>query len=265
MSNPGYNWVNVSGGKDSTALLLWAKEEELPNARFLFADTKNESPILYEYLDYLEEATGVKIERVETEGFLEMCKRKGRFPSSKARFCTQELKLYPMARYMEEAAPGDVHMSISGVRREESAARAAMPETERNDIKVPGFGTVKVMAWRPIIDWDWKEVFDIHRRHDIKPNPLYKVGMSRVGCFPCIMARKHELREMFRRFPETVDKLREWESQVGEASKRGESSFFPWTSLPVGVEGGIDTFAAYLDKGDVFPEFEEEFDGCTSQ
>ena len=57
------NWINVSGGKDSTALLLWTLEEELPNCRYVYADTKHEHPVVYDYLDYLEHKTGVKIER----------------------------------------------------------------------------------------------------------------------------------------------------------------------------------------------------------
>lgn len=258
------NWINVSGGKDSTALLLWTLEEEMPNCRYVFADTGNESPILYEYMDYLEKATGVTIERVETEGFLELCKRKQRFPSAKARFCTQELKLIPLAKYMD-AAEDCTHQVWVGVRAEESPSRAKLGPFSGSDVKYPPRKVSRQIINRPLLDWTWRDVFEIHSRHDIKPNPLYKMGMNRVGCFPCIMSRKAELREMFRRFPEVIDRLRDWEEQVAAVSKRGESSFFPWDDLPVGVEGGIDVFAAYLDKGDVFPELEDEFNGCTSQ
>ncbi len=38
------NWINVSGGKDSTALLLWTLDEKLPNCRYVYADTKHEHP-----------------------------------------------------------------------------------------------------------------------------------------------------------------------------------------------------------------------------
>ena len=61
------NIVSVSGGKDSTAMLLLAIEREVPNLRAVFADTDNEHQITYDYLAYLESATGVKIERYKAD------------------------------------------------------------------------------------------------------------------------------------------------------------------------------------------------------
>jgi hypothetical protein len=58
------------------------------------------------------------------------------------------------------------------------------------------------------------------------PNPLYAQGMGRVGCMPCIHARKDELREIALRFPAEVERVAEWERLVSDASKRGRSSFF---------------------------------------
>ena len=60
----------------------------------------------------------------------------------------------------------------------------------------------------------------------IKPNPLYRLGMSRVGCMPCINAAKAEVLEISKRFPEHIDRIEEWESVVKLASKRGGATFF---------------------------------------
>lgn len=46
------------------------------------------------------------------------------------------------------------------------------------------------------------------------------------------MARKAEIREIAQRWPEHVDKLREWERLVGLCSKRGVSTFFPAGTTP---------------------------------
>jgi 3'-phosphoadenosine 5'-phosphosulfate sulfotransferase (PAPS reductase)/FAD synthetase len=54
----------------------------------------------------------------------------------------------------------------------------------------------------------------------VKLNPLYFLGMSRVGCMPCINCRKDELLEISKRFPKYIDIKREWESLVSMASKR---------------------------------------------
>jgi 3'-phosphoadenosine 5'-phosphosulfate sulfotransferase (PAPS reductase)/FAD synthetase len=70
-------------------------------------------------------------------------------------------------------------------------------------------------------------VFEQHRKHGIEPNPLYKQGMNRVGCMPCINVAKDELLEISKRFPDQIDRIEEWEALVSEASKRGNATFLP--------------------------------------
>ncbi|MDD1998083.1 phosphoadenosine phosphosulfate reductase family protein [Pseudomonas putida] len=48
-----HNIVSVSGGKDSTALLLLAVERGAENLEAVFADTGHEHPQTYEYVRYL--------------------------------------------------------------------------------------------------------------------------------------------------------------------------------------------------------------------
>lgn len=60
--------VSVSGGKDSTATLLLALETNwLDDVLAVFADTGNEHEQTLEYLEYLERATGIRIERVKAD------------------------------------------------------------------------------------------------------------------------------------------------------------------------------------------------------
>lgn len=165
--------------------------------------------------------------------FLDLCMWKGRFPASMARFCTGELKLEAIKRGATEPAiceaiaaggqPGDV-VSWVGIRRDESAARANAEEwsTENNGSRV----------YRPLVEWSKIQCFDILRRHGVDPNPLYRMGCGRVGCMPCIMARKAEIREIAKRFPHHIDKLREWERIVGLCSKRSISTFFSADTTP---------------------------------
>lgn len=262
-----FNVASVSGGKDSTAMLLLAIENSVNNLHPVFADTGHEHPAVYEYLDYLEQQLGLTIERLvadfsvqiahkrevvqtkwRAEGvseqvietalsvlqptgipFLDLCLWKGRFPSSHARFCTEHLKRDPINAWIEtlltDAETGEV-FSWQGVRAEESAARANLAELEE-DAKRPG-----LWHYRPILGWTAAEVFDFHRKHGVNWNRLYEQGMGRVGCMPCINTNKAELRQIAQRFPEEIDRVRQWEHLVSKASKRQSATFFTATMDP---------------------------------
>lgn len=221
--------VSISGGKDSTALWLHLKcDLKLPNIIPIFADTKWEHELTYEYLDYLESKLG-KLVRVESDlGFVELAKKKKRFPSAKARFCTEYLKLRPVKKWVNEAIgrgelPED-YIMVTGVRAEESPSRAKLPDYAAVD---DFYGSPQ---WRPILNWTWKHVFMKHAEYNIDVNPLYKQGMGRVGCMPCVMSNKSELRHIAERFPDVFDKVAAAESEVGSVTDH--FSFWPVGYIP---------------------------------
>lgn len=266
------NMISVSGGKDSTAILLLAIELGAENMVPVFADTGNEHELTYEYLHYLEKMLGIVIKRVKADfsadidrkrektlakwaeagveeavikrarevlvptgvPFLDLCMWKGRFPSSQARFCTDELKVWPITEQVvfPLLKEFEVIESWQGIRWDESEARRGYVEREGIEPDQS-----RVFAFRPILSWTAEDVFAFHKKHGIEANPLYKLGMGRVGCMPCINARKNELREIAQRFPEVIRRLIEWEALVSAASKRGSGTFFCATNDPTVGEG----------------------------
>lgn len=92
---------------------------------------------------------------------------------------------------------------------------------------IDGFSGLAI--WRPILFWRVEDVFA-----SVKPNPLYSLGMTRVGCAPCIHARKSEILNLSKRFPREVARIREWEALVKLASRRGASTFFAADKIPGG-------------------------------
>ena len=169
--------------------------------------------------------------------FLDLCMWKGRFPSTKARFCTFELKHEPIKVQVVDPLikAGTKVISWQGVRAQESPQRALLEPWEEGFDIGPGLA-----IYRPILKWTHNDVFALARRHGIKPNPLYQQGCSRVGCMPCIHARKSELAEIFSRWPEEVSRVAEWEKLVARCSRRGNSTFFPSTQDPCKAEKRID-------------------------
>lgn len=151
--------------------------------------------------------------------FLDLCMWKGRFPSRKAQFCTEELKRNMAVEYqLELMEAGHRVISWQGVRRDESEARRNAKLYER-----VGGG---LWIFRPIVAWTAQQVFDFARARGIKPNPLYLQNMGRVGCMPCINCRKEELREIAARWPHHLERIADWEWIVSMCSKRGFSTFF---------------------------------------
>jgi len=249
----------VSGGKDSTAQYLHFMDVGLP-FQAVCADTGNEHPVTLDYVRELPVRTGgpeikwVKADftaelehrRIFVEKnwppdmaaralpvlhatgipFLDLCLWKGRFPSMKARFCTTELKLIPIRVQVVDPllATGAEVYCCQGMRRDESLSRSRMAGLERMG--------VRLWNLRPIREWRVDDVFAIHRRFGVPPNPLYMQGMGRVGCMPCVNCRKGEVHEIARRFPEHIDRIREWEEVMKSASKRGVSTFFPAPTVP---------------------------------
>lgn len=272
--------VSVSGGKDSTAVYLRAIESGRP-FRAVFADTGNEHPWTYEFVATLAHKTGgpavevVKadftarlakhrqyiLDKWPEEGipphvvaeaaelnqptgspYLDLCILKGRFPSRRAQFCTEELKVLPITVQvvlpMLKAGPV---LQWLGIRAEESSARAKQPVFNRDES-----GS---MLWRPIFRWSLDDVWAIHKRHGLARNPLYDKGMGRVGCMPCVNCGKTEVREIADRFPEHIDRIRRWEDIVSRANKRRASTFFPAVTDPMDAErkgyAGIDTIVEW--------------------
>lgn len=150
--------------------------------------------------------------------FLDLCMWKGRFPSRKAQFCTQELKTaMAVGHQLELMEAGHQVISWQGIRRDESQNRRNAKLSERI-----GGG---LWIFRPIVEWTAAQVFEFAAVRGIQPNPLYLQGMGRVGCMPCINCSKGELRAIALRFPEHPARIAEWERIVGMCSKRGFSTF----------------------------------------
>lgn len=150
--------------------------------------------------------------------FLDLCLWKGRFPSRKAQFCTQELKRDLAVEFqMELMDQGHTVVSWQGVRRDESFNRKDAKKFERV--------APRLYIFRPIVDWTAMQAIQLATLNEILANPLYSMGMGRVGCFPCINANKNELREMAVRFPAHMERIADWEVAVGKSGKRGFGTF----------------------------------------
>lgn len=171
--------------------------------------------------------------------FLDSAMLHGRFPSSQTRFCTDELKLEPMAAVCDKVRFNGIStVQWIGTRGDESDARSLMSVIERHYCSFRAAAVI----YRPIHHCTAADVFEIARRHGIRPNPLYLMGFGRVGCFPCIMCTKEELRLTAMLAPAEIDRLEEWEQIVGAVARHA------YTSLMLGERDELISSFMSTDK-----------------
>jgi phosphoadenosine phosphosulfate reductase len=87
--------------------------------------------------------------------------------------CCALRKVEPLQR-----ALGDYDAWVTGLRRDESPARAATPVVSYDEKR----GAVKV---NPIAAWTQDDVDAYVAEHGVLTNPLLMDGFASVGCFPC--------------------------------------------------------------------------------
>ena len=120
--------VAYSGGKDSQAALIWSvKQYGLKNVEAVFCDTGWENDVTYKHIIETTQAMGVKLVTLKSSkynGMVDLALKKQRFPSTRARFCTEELKTKPFIDYVLDHK--EHLLIIQGIRANESASRSLM-------------------------------------------------------------------------------------------------------------------------------------------
>ena len=279
--------IGLSGGKDSTALMLWVRYESgwpIEKCRFVFCDTGNEDRLTYQYINLLS-TTIHPIETIQPpRDFYEVAHYRQRFPASKTRFCTSELKIIPKHKMFAEMIDGGITpLNVTGIRNDEAHASNDRGDTLYLDYEQFKYGNnyYTLANANPLVKWTLDDVWNIHRKYidleevativDEDPdleykgeilrrlmdtgtpsNPLYHMGASRVGCFPCINSRKREIRAMAKHRPKRVDFIREQEQHP--AFRKGISTFFSAATVPqrfrskkVVTKDGEETYVCTID------------------
>jgi 3'-phosphoadenosine 5'-phosphosulfate sulfotransferase (PAPS reductase)/FAD synthetase len=230
---------SVSGGKDSTALYCLMVEYYGQNFLPVFADTGNEHPVTVNYVRNLHIMAGgpeVKIVKADFSAklakkglvstgnpFLDMMLWKAMPPSTHRQFCTEWIKLWPIICFLENDYSNDEWIMFTGLRAGESLRRSTRQPFEYNTY-------FDCEAVNPIIYLSEQEVFAYLEEKGVPPNPLYALGYSRVGCYPCIHSNKGELALL----PDWAwDKLTFWEQECQQILGKPGFRWFAHDAVPV--------------------------------
>ncbi len=109
------------------------------------------------------------------------------------RFCTSELKSSVIASHLRKRFPTQDILSVTGIRREESANRSRMPVSELDSRLVrkgrAGAKGAMGMVWNSVIEWPIQDVLATIRDAGLQLHEAYtRYGASRVSCAYCIMS-----------------------------------------------------------------------------
>lgn len=271
--------ATFSGGKDSLAATLWMLNNGYNNFDTVFCDTGWESEITYNHIKEVDRKLGLNLiilKSKQFDGMIDMVRRKTRFPSTRRRFCTSELKVKPMIDYILDVVQDDF-LIIQGIRKAESKSRSIMQDhcnyfkyyfepygyTKNGKPKFHTYRKKDVLAYckkyatdvlRPVFDWSAQQVIDYILNNGLNPNPLYKMGLSRVGCFPCVNCNLMEVHQINLRFPKRIKEIHEYEQELG-------STFFPYDKISnrISKTPSIIDVAKYAtakyDAGELFEEY----------
>lgn len=188
--------LNLSGGKDSTALAVFMKDK-VPEMEYVFCDTGAELPETYEYLDRIESFLGKKLVRLNSGKSFDywLTVYSGFLPSPRSRWCTKVMKIFPFERYVGE----DEVYSYIGIRADED--REGYISSKPNIIPMYPFKEAGIVE---------KDVYELLRKSGLGL-PKYYEWRSRSGCYFCFFQRRNEWVGLLERHPDLFYRSKAYE------------------------------------------------------
>ena len=234
--------VTFSGGKDSLAALLWTREHITKNFTTVFCDTGWEHPLTYEYIHRIADKLHLDLVTLKSkkyDGMVDLARQQKKWPSPRVRSCTGELKTKPMIDYILDEVR-DNTLIVQGIRAAESARRAKMSAQctyfkhyfepygydKNGKPKKHTYRSKDVRAFRekfaddllrPVFDWSAQQVINSILAAGLEPNPLYRMGYKRVGCWPCVMSVHRDVLNIARQNPERIEQIAVLEREIGSS------------------------------------------------
>jgi 3'-phosphoadenosine 5'-phosphosulfate sulfotransferase (PAPS reductase)/FAD synthetase len=217
---PKYIVVNLSGGKDSTAMLLRMLELGEHIDEVMCCDTYKEFPAMYRHLAKLKkvvEQNGIKFTILKADKsfdylmFEHIPNRRKKELQGKvgyswaghlSRWCTSKLKVDVMNRYLAELKKQYNVIQNIGIAEDEAY------RLERQYSQGGGFAF-------PLVEWGWNEKtcleYCYSKGYDWEG--LYNL-FHRVSCWCCPLQPLEELRTLRKHFPELWEELRDMDRRT---------------------------------------------------
>ncbi|XCH78293.1 MAG: phosphoadenosine phosphosulfate reductase family protein [Candidatus Dehalobacter alkaniphilus] len=134
------------------------------------------------------------------------------------RWCSGSLKAQVQSGIttdIEEIKQGAKILIVSGERRGESAGRAKYNEMEIHRTNATAKAKRLVHQWRPVIDYSERDVWEVIKRHNVRPHPCYSAGWNRCSCMMCIFSLPKHWAGIRELFPDEYQAMKDDEHRLG--------------------------------------------------
>ena len=220
-----YIVASLSGGKDSTAMVLEmiARGERIDEV--LCCDTYKEFPAMYRHLDKVKaviRSHGIKITELRNEKhfdywmFEHKVNRRNKELDGKlgyswagplSRWCTSKLKIDVIEKYMTQLRKKYKVITCTGIAADEGYRLVRdnnMQEGQRH----------------PLVEWGWTEADCLKYCYDhgYDWEGLYEI-FDRVSCWCCPLQSLEDLRRLRKHFPELWEELMEMDGKTWRQMK----------------------------------------------
>jgi len=216
--------ISFSGGKDSTAALELARRAGFEDSYFV--DTGMEFPETLAFVKSLDIGTVL-----HDTHFWKEAERRGP-PAKDDRWCCERLKLAPVSEWLGRKREC---VTIQGNRWYESFARAGLAPAARNPYHPSQINISPLRNWRAL------EVFLYIWWRRLPCNPLYEMGLERVGCWMCPAMLESEYEYVRHNHPQLHktwnDFLEEWFRKHGQDPGIIATGAWRWKRLPPKMRG----------------------------
>lgn len=199
--------VNLSGGKDSTAMLLMMLERGEPISEVVYVDLGWDFPAMKDHIDKLQSDTGLPFVRLDIAeqiryNFAERLVNSTKVPPHNGygwawpgcRWCTS-LKKKAINDYIKdkEYDYSCIGIAVGEERRVKDAKKLRYPLIEY------GVTETEALLYCRNRGYDWNGLYDV---------------FDRVSCFCCPLQKRVALINLKKYYPELYERIREMDSQL---------------------------------------------------
>lgn len=196
--------VNFSGGKDSTAMLLWLLEKQYPVDAICFMDTGLEFPVMYDHIQQVQEYIGPDhvIHRVSYNKsfdyyFMDYVRTKGKmkglkgygFAKANTRWCTRK-KIMALESWAENTFPDCDIVHYVAIAADESDRAVVQAQSSGNELSFPLIEWNKTEA--DALEYCYSKGFTWGRVYQHR---------ARLSCWCCPLQSLDDLRYLYKEHP----------------------------------------------------------------